>query len=75
MFGNNHLVIGNATILDSPLKKNYVATCYHHVRKACAADVIRIFKENTKTNLADVLTKKLERERQKSLIEIFLRYS
>ena len=75
MFGDNQSVINNATIPESPLKKKHVAICYHRVREACAGGVIRIAKEDTKSNLADVLTKNLDRERHKSLVERFLRYS
>ena len=75
VFGDNQSVINNATIPESPLKKKHVAICYHRVREACAAEVIRIAKEDTKTNLADLLTKTLDRERHKSLVERILRYS
>ena len=75
VFGDNQSVINNATIPESPLKKKHVAICYHRVREACAGGVIRIAKEDTKSNLADVLTKNLDRERHKSLVERILRYS
>ena len=75
VFGDNQSIINNATIPESPLKKKHVAICYHRVREACAGGVIRIAKEDTKSNLADVLTKNLDRERHKSLVERFLRYS
>ena len=62
--GNNHLVINNVTIPESPLKKKHVAICYHCVREACATGVIRIAKEDTKSNLIDMLAKNLDREGQ-----------
>ena len=69
VFGDNQSVINNATIPESPIKKKHVAICYHRVREACAAGVIRIAKEDTKTNLADLLTKNLDRQRHKLLVE------
>ena len=75
VFGDNQLDIKNATIPESPLKKKHVTICYHRVREACAAGVIRIAKESTETNLADLLTKNLDRESYKSLVERILRYS
>ena len=39
------------------MKKKSNLIAYHYVRSKCAADVIRIAYENTKTNLADMLTK------------------
>ena len=75
VFGDNQLVINNATIPESPLKKKHVAICYHCLREACAAGVIRIAKEITDTSLADLMTKNLDRERHKSLVERILRYS
>ena len=65
VFGDNQSVINNATIPESPLKKKHVAICYHRVREACACDIIRIAKEDTKTNLADLLTKNLDWVRQR----------
>ena len=75
VFGDNQSVINNASVPESPLKKKHVAICYHRVREACAADVIRIAKEDSETNLADLLTKNLDRHRHKSLVERILRYS
>ena len=69
------MVINNAYIPESLLKKQYVAICCHRIREACTAGVIRITKESTDTNLADLLTKKLDRERHKLLMRIILRYS
>ena len=45
------------------------------MRKACAGDAIRIAKEDTKTNLADLLTKNLDRVRHKNLVKLILKYS
>ena len=58
-----------------PLKKKHVAICYHRVREACASGILRLAKEDTKTNLADLLTKNLDRKRHKYLVELILRHS
>jgi hypothetical protein len=43
----------------STLKKKHNSIAYHWTREAVAAGTIRVTKENSKTNLADVLTKLL----------------
>ena len=75
IFGNNQLVISNATIPESPIKKKHLSFYYHCIREACAAGVIRIAKESTDTDLADLLTKNLDKQSHKSLVERTLRFS
>ena len=75
VFGDNQSIISNATIPESPLKKKHVAICYHRVREACASGILRIAKEDSTTNLADLLTKNLPRDRHKFLAERILKYS
>ena len=75
IFWDNQSVINNASVPELPLKKKHVAICYHRVREACASGLIRIAKEDTKTNLADLFTKTLEREKHKLLVEMILKYS
>jgi len=50
-------VVNNTSIPESVLKKKSNTIAYHYVRSKCAEDVLRITYENTKTNLADILTK------------------
>jgi hypothetical protein len=59
VFGDNSSVITNATVPSSTLKKKHNAICYHRVREAVAAKVIRIAYIPTDRNLADILTKPL----------------
>jgi hypothetical protein len=59
VFCDNMAVVKNTSAPESPLKKKHMAISYHRVREACAAGTIRITKEHTKTNLADILTKNL----------------
>jgi hypothetical protein len=43
------------------------ATAYHRVRKAVASNTIHIAKEDSQTNIADILTKSLPGPRIKDL--------
>jgi len=54
---DNMSVVNNTSIPESVLKKKSNSIAYHSVRSKCAEDVLRITYENTKTNLADILTK------------------
>lgn len=56
---DNKSVVNNSTIPSSTLKKKHNAICYHRVREAVAAKVIRIAHVPTGQNLADMLTKPL----------------
>jgi hypothetical protein len=50
-------VVKNASIPELMLMKKHDAINYHAVKKAVAAGILRVGKEDSKTNLADVLTK------------------
>jgi len=54
---DNMSVVNNASIPESTLKKKSNSIAYHYVRSKSAADIIRVAYENTKTNIADMLTK------------------
>jgi hypothetical protein len=56
---DNKSVVNNSTLPSSMLKKKHNAICYHRVREAVAAKVIRIAHIPTGQNLADMLTKPL----------------
>jgi hypothetical protein len=72
VFGDNQSVVTNASRSESVMKKKHVSICYHRVREACAADIIRIAHESTKTNLADLLTKNLDGHRIQELVSRIL---
>jgi hypothetical protein len=72
VFCDNEAVVNNSTKPESQLKKKHVAICYHRVREACAAGMIRVAKEDGETNLADVLTKNLNGVRLRALIDLIL---
>ena len=59
VFCDNNAVVLNSTVPESMLKKKHAAVNYHRVREAIAAGVIRVAKEDTATNVADMLTKLL----------------
>lgn len=54
---DNNSVVMNTSRPESTLKKKSNSVAYHYVRSKCAADLIRITWEGTKTNVADMLTK------------------
>jgi len=54
---DNMSVVNNTSAQESVLKKKSNSIAYHYVRSKCAEDILRIIYENTKTNLADILTK------------------
>jgi hypothetical protein len=72
VFCDNNSVVINSSVPESTLKKKHVSICYHRVREACAMKMIRISYENTKTNLADCLTKNLPGPTLKGIISRFL---
>ena len=59
VYCDNEAVVRNTTSPESTLKKKHNAISYHRVREAVAARTLRIAKEDTLTNLADMLTKPL----------------
>jgi hypothetical protein len=63
VFCDNHGVKTNVSIPESTLMKKHNAINYHAVREAMAAGILRVGKEDRETNLADLLTKVLTREK------------
>ena len=59
VFCDNEAVFKNTMIPESTLKKKHNSICYHCCREAVAARVMRVAKEGTLTNLADMFTKTL----------------
>lgn len=62
MYCDNKAVYKNIALRELVLSKKMHSISYHFCRKAVAAGTIRIAKENTTTNLADLFTKILTRE-------------
>ena len=68
VFCDNQSVVLSASVPTTMLNKKHNAICYHRVREAAAAGTIRITKEDTETNLADLFTKVLPTRRRKGLL-------
>jgi hypothetical protein len=67
VFCNNEAVVTNSTVPESMLKRKHNSIAYHKVREAVASGTIRIAKEHTDTNLADLFTKPLPVPKRKAL--------
>jgi hypothetical protein len=59
VYCDNQGVVKNVTIPESVLSKKHNAINYHAVREAVAANILRVTKEDSNTNVADLLTKPL----------------
>jgi hypothetical protein len=71
VFCDNEAVYKNTAIPESTLKKKHHSIAYHRCREAVAAGTIRIAKQGTEKNLADLFTKILTAARRSFLIERF----
>jgi hypothetical protein len=59
VYCDNQGVVKNVTLPESVLSKKHNAINYHSVREAVTANILRVAKEDSSTNLADLLTKLL----------------
>lgn len=57
LFCDNEAVVKNCSNPESSLKKKHHSIAYHRNREAVAAGTVRITKEDSETNLADIFTK------------------
>ena len=69
VFCDNEAVYKSTSIADSTLKKKHNSVAYHKIRECTAAGILVVHKEDTGSNLADILTKCLNVEKRKYLIE------
>lgn len=72
VFCDNEAVFKNCSIPESTLKKKHHSINYHRNREAVAAGTIRLAKEDTETNLADVFTKIMPSYKRNELIDKFM---
>ncbi len=72
VYCDNNSVVINSSKPESTLKKKHNAIAYHRVREAIAAGAIRIAKEDSSTNIADMLTKPASAVRLKELCSFCL---
>ena len=71
VFCNNEAVFKNTSIPDSTLKKKHTSIYYHRAREAVAARTMRVAKEGTATNLADLFRKLLTDSKRAFLLDRF----
>jgi hypothetical protein len=69
---NNQGVVKNTSIPESTLTKKHNAINYHIIRESAAMGMLRVGKEDTETNLADLLTKMLSEPRRLKLLECIM---
>jgi hypothetical protein len=72
MFCDNESVYKNVSIPESVLSKKQHSISYHSAREAVASLVVRIAKEDTLTNLADLFTKMMNKPKRESLLDRFM---
>ena len=63
VFCDNESVVKNTSYVESKLRKKHCSVAYHKIRESIAVGTILLFHERSESNLADLLTKSLSRER------------
>ena len=71
IYCDNEAVTKNTTTPESTLKNKHHSIAYHRCREAVAAGTIRVAKQGTRKNLADLFTKVLTACRRRFLLERF----
>jgi len=71
VFCDNEAVYKNTCIPESTLRKKHHSIAYHKCRESVAAKIIRIAKQGTEKNLADLFTKVLTAEHWRFLLDRF----
>ena len=69
VYCDNEAVYKNTSVPESVLKKKHHSIAYHKCREAVAAKIIRVAKQGTQKNLADLFTKVLTVARRAFLLE------
>lgn len=72
VYCDNEAVFKNTSIPESVLNKKHHLVAYHACRQCVAAGVIRVAKEDTLTNLADLFTKVMGRTARERLMDLFM---
>ncbi len=72
LFCENSAVDINTTTPESTLKRKHTSIAYHHCMEAQAANIVKIDKEGTLKNLADMLTKLLGGPKLRTLAGMIL---
>jgi len=71
IFCDNEAVYKNTVLPESVLRKKHHSIAYHRCREAVAAGTIKVAKEGTEKNLADLFTKVMTANRRDFLLERF----
>ena len=71
MFCDNESVWNNVSKPESTLNKKHHSVSYHFCRQAVAAGIIRVAKESSETNLADIFTKVMARPQRERILDRF----
>ena len=71
VYCDNEAVYKNTVIPESTLKRKHHSIAYHRCREAVAAKTIRVAKQGTTKNLADLFTKILTSARRLLLLDRF----
>jgi hypothetical protein len=71
IFCDNGAVCVNTTRPESTLSKKHHSIAYHRSREAVAAGTVRVSKEHTSTNLADLFTKTMAAPKRDELLDSF----
>ena len=72
VYCDNEAVYKNVAMPSSVLAKKMHSISYHFCWEAVAAGIVRIAKEDSETNLADIFTKILPKGRRDELIDRFM---
>jgi len=72
LYCDNEAVYKNVSVPESILNKKHHSVAYHACRQAVAAGIVRVAKEDTHTNIADLFTKTLGRVKRESLLDLFM---
>ena len=72
VFCDNESVFKNVSKPESVLSKKQHSISYHSAREAVASNVVRVAKEGTATNLADLRTKLMNEPKREGLMGKFM---
>ena len=73
IFSDNNSVVINTSNPQSTLKKKHHSISFNCVREVVVAGVASIYKVDTGSNLADLFTKLLSRDKRKNIVQKILR--
>jgi hypothetical protein len=71
IFCDNGAVCPNTTRPESALTKKHHSIAHHRSREAVAAGTVRVLKEHTSTNLANIFTKTMPAPKREDLLDSF----